>query len=155
MNIMNLSYWLIKVKSFSKQCVNKDTINTVLNIFHLFRFFTYWNEWSFPWRKNILTAVYCCFLCVTDCFGTLVSTVLHLMQTKSKSFQISMERESALLVCDGWRHKAKPVTTVGKKIYSALRKAHIFESFVPHTLVHCFAISFLQTLPESTSSAIE
>lgn len=139
---MNLSYWLIKVKSFSKQCVNKDAINTEPNVFRHFRFFAYWNGWSFPWRKNTLTAVYCCLLCIPNCGGTLVSTVLLLMQTKRKSFWISMEGASALLVCDGWRGKAKPVTRVGKKIYSALRKAHIFGSFVPHTLVRCSPFLF-------------
>lgn len=50
-NMMNFSYAVIKVRSFSKHCINKNSIIMVPNIFHLFRFFTYWSKWSFPWRK--------------------------------------------------------------------------------------------------------
>lgn len=85
----------------SVNCVNNSTFNTVLDIFHLFRFFMYWNDWFIPSIKTTLTPVYCCLLCITDCVGALVGTVLFLMQTKSKSFWISVERASAL-VCDGW-----------------------------------------------------
>jgi len=150
---MNLLYWLIKVKSFSKQCVNKDIINTVLNIFYLFRFFTYWNELSFLRRKNTLTAVCCCLLCIADCVGTLVSTVLLLVQTKSKSSWISTEKASALPVCGGWRCKAKPVTTVGKKSIQPWERPVFLEALFL-ILICCIPDSFLHTLQESTGSAI-
>lgn len=107
----------------SVNCVNNNIFNTVLDIFHLFRFFMYWNDWSTPSIKTTLTPVYCCLLCITDCVGALVSTVLLLMQTKGKSFWISVERASAL-VFDGqgvkqsqWKQLANDLFSLEKGSY--------------------------------------
>lgn len=118
-----------------------NTFNTILDVFHLFRFFMYWNDWSTPSVKSTLTPVYCCLLCITDCVGALVSTVMLLMQTKSKYFWISVERASAL-VCDGQGVKQSQWKQLENSLFS-LEKGSYFSKlfFLLFAVVLLFAAS--------------
>lgn len=136
-NMMNFSYGVIKVRSFSRHCINKNSITMVPNIFHLFRFFTYWNKWSVPWRKPWLRFTVVCL--------ALMITLVHWWAQQwsscrqSKPVWISMGRMSALLVHTGLKGNAHPGPTIWKPIFS-LRDTHLFwklcflhsRSLLPH-----------------------
>lgn len=116
----------------SVNCVNNNTLNTALDIFHLFRFFMYWNDWTTPSIKTTLTPVYCCLLCITDCVGDWWA---QCSSHTDKEYIFLDFSGKGICPCLWWpRGKAKPVKTIGKQLIQP------WERFIFFSFVYCFLI---------------
>lgn len=144
---------IMTTHGFSKRYGNKNSINTLLDVFCLFRLLTYWNELYFPWEKkkidcNLLVFAFYYWLC--QYIGE-HSTDPH---TKSKSFWISMGCFLSIMA-EGVRQSQR--TTMWKNIFSLescpyFRKLCFLYCFPS---CHCFPVCFLHTLLESTCFVTE